>query len=65
MATWKKSCCAYLYLFENVESSIEASDTKLNQVGAEIQEYLPSADQIMRHIEIAEEEYRIRQKNKS
>ena len=65
MATWKKSCCAYLYLFENVESSIEASDTKLNQVGAEIQEYLPSTDQIMRHIEIAEEEYRIRQKNKS
>ena len=31
----------------------------------EIQEYLPSADQIKRQIEIAEEEYRIRKKNKS
>ena len=31
----------------------------------EIQEYLPSAEQIQRQIEIAEEEYRIRQKNKS
>ena len=35
------------------------SSLKLQQVAAEIQEYLPTAEQIQQQIKIAEEEYRI------